>query len=192
MSLINESAAIADLPVAIIGAGPIGLAAASHLASRWEPFVVIEAGRGSATSVMAWGHVPLFTPWRYNVDPVAAALLEATGWEAPDPIAHPTGGELVERYLQPLALHPDIGLHVRYGQRVCAITRNTLGKLDEERDDHPFVIDTVDSRDKELTLRARAVIDASGSWITPNPLGANGRIAPGEVELVDIIFYGLP
>lgn len=192
MSLINESAAIADLPVAIIVAGPIGLAAAAHLASRREPFVVIEAGRGPATSVMAWGHIPLFTPWRYNVDPVAVALLEATGWEAPDPIAHPTGGELVERYLQPLALHPDIGPHVRYGRRVRAITRDTLGKLDEERDDHPFVIEAVDPSGHERSIRARAVIDASGSWNTPNPLGANGRIAPGEVELGERIFYGIP
>jgi cation diffusion facilitator CzcD-associated flavoprotein CzcO len=32
-------------PVAIIGAGPVGLAAAAHLASRNMPFIVFEAGR---------------------------------------------------------------------------------------------------------------------------------------------------
>lgn len=192
MSLITEGAAVADLPVAIIGAGPIGLAAAAHLATRREPFVVIEAGSGPATSIMAWGYVPLFTPWRYNVDPVAASVLTRTGWQAPDPIAYPTGGEFVERYLQPLAHHPDIGAHVRYGQRVRAITRDTLSKLDEERDDHPFVIDAVDQSGHEISIRARAVIDASGSWNTPNPLGANGRLAPGEAELSGHIHYGIP
>jgi len=184
--------AVADLPVAIIGAGPIGLAAAAHLASRREPFVLVEAGAGPATSVMAWGHVPLFTPWRYNVDPVAAALLEATGWTMPEADIYSTGGDLVERYLAPLAHHPEIGPHVRYGQRVRAITRDTLGKLDEDRDDHPFVVDAVDSTGRTITIRARAVIDASGSWNTPNSLGANGRIAPGEVELGKCIFYGIP
>lgn len=32
-----------QLPVAVIGAGPIGLAAAAHLAERNVPFIVVEA-----------------------------------------------------------------------------------------------------------------------------------------------------
>ena len=37
----------AALPVAVIGAGPVGMAAAAHLAGRGLDFVVIEAGETS-------------------------------------------------------------------------------------------------------------------------------------------------
>lgn len=183
---------VADLPVAIVGAGPIGLAAAAHCAERSEPFVVLEAGSGPATSMRAWSHVPLFTPWRYNVDPVAESMLTRRGWALPDPDGYPTGGELVERYLIPLARHPAIAPSIHYDLRVRAITREFIGKLDEDRDDHPFVLDAVDSTGRTMTIRARAVIDASGSWDSPNPLGANGRFAPGEIELGDCVAYGIP
>ena len=92
-----------ELPVAIIGAGPIGLAAAAHLLNRGETPIVFEAGSSVGAAVLQWGHVRLFSPWRYLIDREAATLLEADGWEAPDPEAYPTGRELVERYLTPLA-----------------------------------------------------------------------------------------
>jgi hypothetical protein len=41
-------------------------------------------------------------------------------------------------------------------------------------------------------LRAWAVIDASGTWGTPNPLGANGLPALGEAEAHAHIAYGMP
>jgi hypothetical protein len=39
---------------------------------------------------------------------------------------------------------------------------------------------------------ARAVIDASGTWTRPNPLGAGGLAAVGERALADRIAYGIP
>src|SRR5882757_6367184 len=96
------SAPTAGLPVAVIGAGPVGMAAATQLASRGLDFVVLEAGNDVAASVAQWAHVRLFSPWRFNTDPVARALLEATGWTAPDPEKLPTGGDLVTAYLAPL------------------------------------------------------------------------------------------
>ena len=39
---------------------------------------------------------------------------------------------------------------------------------------------------------ARAIIDASGTWTTPNPLGASGLPAAGEAEFADRIAYGIP
>ena len=91
------------LPIVIIGAGPVGLAAAAHVLSQGETPLVIEAGSSVGTSVRSWGHVRLFSPWRYLIDREAASLLETVGWNAPDPDAYPTGHELVEDYLLPLA-----------------------------------------------------------------------------------------
>ncbi len=85
------------LPVAVIGAGPVGLAAAAHLHERGIPFVVFEVGDDVATSIREWAHVQLFSPWSYNIDPAARRLLEANGWVAPDGDEHPTGGELIEQ-----------------------------------------------------------------------------------------------
>src|SRR5262245_26223662 len=73
------------LPVAVIGAGPVGLAAAAQLASRDMDFVVLEAGDSIAASIEDWAHVRLFSPWRFDTDPAACALLAQTGWIAPDP-----------------------------------------------------------------------------------------------------------
>ena len=72
------------LPVAVIGAGPIGLAAAAHLLARGETPIVFEAGSGVGAAIREWGHVRLFSPWRYLVDREATALLEQNGWVMPD------------------------------------------------------------------------------------------------------------
>ena len=102
-------------PVVVVGAGPVGMAAAAHLASRGLDFVVVEAGADVAAAIGDWAHVRLFSPWRYDTDPAARALLESTGWTAPDPDALPTGGELIAGYLAPLAAHPRLAPHVRFG-----------------------------------------------------------------------------
>jgi flavin-dependent dehydrogenase len=68
------------LPVVIIGAGPVGLAAAAHLLSRKVAPLVLEAGPAVAYNIRQWGHVGMFTPWRYCVDREAAKLLAAQGW----------------------------------------------------------------------------------------------------------------
>ncbi|EMR4172370.1 FAD-dependent oxidoreductase, partial [Pseudomonas aeruginosa] len=74
---------INDHPVAIIGAGPVGLSAAAHLLDRGIPFVVFEAGDQSGASLNQWGHVRMFSPWGYNIDKKAGELLAQSGWVAP-------------------------------------------------------------------------------------------------------------
>jgi thioredoxin reductase len=180
-------------PVAIIGGGPVGLAAAAHLAERGLPFLMLEAGPEAGHSVLSWGHVQLFSPWRYSLDKAALRLLELTGWQAPDPETYPTGRALVEQYLAPLAAHPAIAPHLRLGRRVVAITREGIDKLSNAgREAAPFLLHVERADGGEELIRAGAVIDASGTYGTPNPLGAGGLPAVGERAASAGIFYGIP
>lgn len=94
---------MASLPVAIVGAGPVGLAAAAQLVERGIRPVILERGESVGAALLEWGHVRVFSPWEYNVDAAARALLDRSGWKAPDWRRLPTGGEIVRDYLAPLA-----------------------------------------------------------------------------------------
>nr|WP_223297243.1 M28 family peptidase [Catenulispora acidiphila] len=182
----------AEPPVVVIGAGPVGLAAAAHLVERGIPFQILEAGDEVGAAVRSWGHVRLFSPWRYDIDAAARALLEPTGWTAPDPEDAPTGAELVERYLVPLAATAQIAPHLRFGHRVTAISRVGVDRMRTRgRERAPFLI-RVDIGGVTTDLQARAVIDASGTWSTPNVLGASGLPAYGEIEAAAFIDHALP
>ncbi|MET0521412.1 MAG: NAD(P)-binding domain-containing protein [Jiangellaceae bacterium] len=178
-----------QLPVAVIGAGPVGLAAAAHLAGRGIAFTVLEADDEPAAAVRQWGHVRLFSPWRYNIDAAAARLLTDAGWVRPDDDKLPTGAQLAADYLQPLADLPALKPHVRYGARVAAVTRLGLDRVRSTgREQTPYLIRLATGED----LLARAVIDASGTWGTPNVLGASGIPAHGETEAAAYVESALP
>jgi thioredoxin reductase len=178
--------------VAIIGAGPVGLAAAAHILERGLRPVVLEAGDSIAHSVRQWGHVQLFSPWEYNVDRAAARLLAATGWNSPEPDQYPTGAELVERYLEPLAAKTALADHIHTSSRVTDISRAGLDKLKTKgRASAPFEIRYQNGQGPKV-VKADAVIDASGTWRSPNPAGANGLPAIGERQAADRIAYGMP
>ncbi len=183
----------ASIAVAIIGAGPVGLAAAAELAARGIATRVYEAGPDIASNVRDWAHVRLFSPWRYDIADAASRLLASTGWTAPDADGLPTGHEFVDRYLRPQSETPVLRRAIETGVRVTAIARTGLDKtVSINRDKHPFVL-SIRSLDGSMRHDlARAVIDASGTWGTPNPLGANGLPAEGETELVQAISYGIP
>jgi hypothetical protein len=181
------------LPIAVIGAGPVGLAAAAHMAVRNLPFVVLEAGSRPGAAIAEWGHVTIFSPWRFNIDAAARALLEPTGWRIDDLDRDPTGRELVERYLAPLAAHPRIAPHLRFHSRVVGVTRQAMDRVPSNgREERPFEIAVINASGERQTLLARAVIDASGTWRSPNPAGASGLPAGGETEGAARIRYGIP
>ena len=181
------------LPVAIIGGGPVGLAAAAHLLERGERPILFEAGNTVGASVLNWGHTRMFSPWEFNVDEASLRLLEASGWTMPPAADLPTGAELVERYLRPLADLPAMRAVINTGARVAGVSRRQHDKVkDSGRDQAPFQLHIVTVDGAESLLEARAVIDASGSWHKLNPMGANGLPAIGEIALRQRIAYGLP
>ena len=183
----------AALPVAVIGAGPIGLAAAAHLIEKGEAPIVLESGAAVGASIREWGHVQLFSPWKYLVDPAARRLLEAVGWSMPDEEHLPTGAELVADFLEPLANHPALAPHIRFDSRVAAVSRRGYDKVKSVgRDSAPFELIVRHSNGRAERVLARAVIDASGTWYAANPMGAAGLVAEGEVEHADRIRYGIP
>jgi thioredoxin reductase len=178
--------------VAIIGAGPVGLAAAAHVLERGMRPIVLEAGENVGHSVRQWGHVQLFSPWEYNVDRAAARLLAATGWNSPEPDQYPTGAELVERYLEPLAAKTALAEHIRTSSRVTDISRAGFDKLKTKgREAAPFEIRYQNGQGPKV-VKADAVIDISGTWQSPNPAGANGLFAIGERQAAERIAYGMP
>ncbi len=181
------------MTVAVIGAGPVGLAAAAHLAERGLPFVVFEAGEGAAAAVRQWGHVTFFSPWRFNVDSAAERPLKQTGWAMPDPDRDPTGQQLIDDYLLPLANLPILAPHIRFGARVTAVTRQGMDRVPSKgREQRPFEISVTHSDGSVERVLASAVIDASGTWSAPNPAGANGIPALGERESASRICSGIP
>ncbi|WP_159992540.1 NAD(P)-binding domain-containing protein [Roseomonas sp. 18066] len=184
--------ALRSLPVAIIGGGPVGLAAAAHLLERGLEPVILEAGRSVGTAPLAWGHVPMFSPWRYNIDRAAQTLLERHGWTAPDADGFPTGRELAEDYLAPLAALPEIAGRLRLNMRVTGVARQRVSKVrDAGRGEQPFEV-RFQADGREGRLLARAVIVATGTWGNPSPAGASGLPAFGEREAADRIRHGMP
>jgi hypothetical protein len=165
---------------------------AAHVLERGIRPVVLERGDGPAAHVRSWGHVRLFSPWRYCIDEAARRLLESTDWRAPDPDEHPTGHALVSDYLAPLAGVPAMREAVRYGASVSSVSRHGLDRMSSRgREQAPYRVVVQTAGGVEVLL-TRAVIDASGTFASPNPLGADGVAVVGEREAAEHIEYGIP
>lgn len=181
-----------EWPVLIIGAGPVGLAAAVHLKARGLEPLLLEAGSSVGHAVRQWSHVRMFSPWRFNTDPLAAQWLAAVGWTAPAPESFPTGAELARDYLDPLAALPALAPHIVLEARVVAVSRRGRNRMQSaERARAPFVV-RYRHQGQEHEVLARAVIDASGTLATPSPAGGSGLPALGEIALGERVRYGLP
>ena len=182
-----------ELPIAIIGAGPIGLAAAAHLIGRGLPVRIFEAGAHAGENIHNWGHVRLFSIWDQCIDEASASLLAKTGWKRPDGNSLPTGKDLVDRYIAPLAATSDIARVLQTHARVTRISRAGMDRMSNKgRSEQPFVLRVEDGGGKAEQISARAVIDASGTWQHQNPAGPGGWSAPGEEKYSAQIAYGIP
>lgn len=181
------------LPVAVIGAGPVGLAAAAHLLERGLEPLILEAGASAGAAIEQWRHIRLFSPWRFNLDAAAVRLLEASGWESPRPTALPYGGDLVDGYLAPLAALPGIASRLKTGARVTAVTRLGMDKTHtRNRDTTPFIVRVEHDGGVTVDYQVASVIDASGTWSTRNPLGTSGLSGIGEEAVASRISSPLP
>ncbi|MFH8485116.1 NAD(P)-binding domain-containing protein [Streptomyces longisporoflavus] len=182
---------IQQLPVIIIGAGPTGLAAAAHLVERGIEPLVLEAGDRAGAAVREWSHVRLFSTWGEVVDPAAEKLLAPTGWVKPNGDTYPSGGDWATKYLQPLA--DVLGDRVRLGATVTGVSRQGRDRVvDADREQQPFTVHIQSADGSEQRLIARAVIDASGTWSTPSPIGGDGLPALGERTANARMSYRVP
>jgi cation diffusion facilitator CzcD-associated flavoprotein CzcO len=178
--------------IAILGAGPIGLEAALAAHEHGCEFTVYEAGQEPGANVRDWGHVRLFTPWDMNVSGRMRRALP----EAPAGDALPSGIELAERLIDPLAALPALAPRIRVGARVDAVAREGLLKHEEiasaERGGRRFRLLVSDADGGESVEHADAVIDCTGTYGNPNSLGDGGIPAPGERAFGDRIERRLP
>lgn len=182
-----------ELPIAIIGAGPVGLAAAAHLIQYKQKVIVLEAGTEVGANILTWKHIRLFSQWKYNIDKAASSLLEKYKWEKPNLEEIPTGKELVENYLIPLSKIPEIQEVIALNTKVISIARKNIDKMKTaHRENVPFVIYTEHEGSTIQAIEARAVIDATGTWGNPNPANSSGVWLESEKNLKKNIFYGLP
>jgi len=178
MPTMRSADRMTGLPVAIIGAGPVGLAAAAQLLERGVEVVVFEQGESAGAAVRQWGHTLLFSEWEYLVDPASLRLLEKGGWTMPS--GTPNGHALVELYLEPLAAA--LGDRVHYGTRVSVITRQGMDRTRSTgRAETPFLL-----RSNGVDVLARAVIDASGTY------GSANGLVPGVDDLPSEVVHALP
>lgn len=165
--------------VAVIGGGPMGIAAAIGAADRGHEVVLLERGDIGA-SLRTWGSTRFFSPLHMNVSP---RMREVLGEDMPDADALLTGAEYVDRVLVPLTMRPPLLGRVQTGRRVVAVGRRGLTRGDYAghplRAERPFRIVC----DDDETIEADVVLDASGGLTLPRALGAGGIPAPGEARL---------
>lgn len=181
-----------NLPVAVIGGGAVGMAAAAHLIKRGLPFILFEAGSSIGANILDWSHVKVFSPWRYNIDKAAEELLLQVGWVSPEKDSIHTGKEFVDSYLTPLQNHPAVNPFVHLRSKVTSVGRKNMDKMKTKgRSEQPFILQ-VEQQGETRYFEASAIIDASGTWHNGNPIGAGGLFAANEAKHQDRMYYGIP
>ena len=182
--------------LAVLGAGPVGLETALAAAEHGLDFTIYDAEPTVAGHVRDWGHLRLFTPWDMNVSPRMRRALEGEGAEVPAGAGIPTGHELADRLLEPVAGGRNVAPRLRLGTRVKAVARDGLLKHEEiatdRRGAHPFRLLVQDADGREGVERADLVFDCTGIYGNPNSLGDGGIPAPGEAALDERIDRRLP
>ena len=176
--------------IAVLGAGPTGLEAALAAYQRGWDVTVYEAAPHVAGHVRSWGHVRLFTPWSMDVSPRVAVAL---GLQALPADVSPTGHDLADHLERVAAL---LGDRVRTSTRVEAVAREGVLKSEEigteRRAGLPFRLLVTGPDGDERFETADVVLDCTGTYGNPSPIGAGGISARGERGLADRIVREIP
>jgi hypothetical protein len=173
--------------IAIIGAGPIGIEAAVYARALGHDVAVYERG-DVAGNVAAWGFVGLFSPWAMDATPLGWQVLSESGHvDRPHPQVCPTGAELRDRYLLPLARSPLLHGVIHPHTAVVAVGREDMHKADAigqpDRARSPFRLLVRDGAGRERIEAADVVLDCSGTYGNHRWAGRGGIPAPGERAL---------
>jgi thioredoxin reductase (NADPH) len=139
--------------IAIVGAGPAGLAAAIAASRRGLSYVVLEKG----ALVNSLLHYP--TDMVFFTTP---ELLEIGGFPFVSPYEKPTRQEALRYYRR---VTDTARIDVRFGEPVTAIARRADG----------FAVTSQATHGAPVTLAARAVVIATGAYDLPNRLGVPGE-----------------
>lgn len=188
------AAAIRPLRIAVVGSGPVGLEAALYGRCLGHDVRLFERGE-VAHGVLSWRHVRMLSPWAMNRTPLGTRRIAEAGYRVPADSVCPTGAELAEQYLLPLARDPLLAGHIRVHSRVVQIGRDGLLKGDlvgrAGRARHAFRL-LVEDRGGEHIEHADVVLDCSGTYGYPNALGDGGIPAPGERWLSSRLWRHIP
>jgi thioredoxin reductase len=183
--------------LAVLGSGPIGLEAALYARFLGYDVELLESG-DVAESVRRWGHVRMFSRFGLNRSPLALAALEAQAdVNIPGDDELLTGHEYRERFLLPLSESDLLSPVLKTHHRVEAIGRPGLLKGDspghEDRGDDEFrlLVRNLKTNEQSVVV-VDAVLDATGTYQTPNWVGLGGMPALGESALADRVTYHNP
>nr|WP_245772939.1 hypothetical protein [Paenibacillus catalpae] len=147
------------------------------------PFILFEKGAQIASSVLSWKHVRMFSPWEFNMDSAAKELLMESGWHAPAKDHMPTGLELVNEYLLPLSQLKQLQSFIHLQSSVKAIYRKGFDKMKTAGRDLAVFIIEYEQHGNLLRIEASSVIDATGTWLTPNPMSFFSNVCETSVEV---------
>jgi diadenosine tetraphosphatase ApaH/serine/threonine PP2A family protein phosphatase len=175
----GRAQAVSARRLVVLGAGPMGLAAALGGVRRGFDVTVLERDR-VGSSPRAWGSTRFFSPLAMNLPPGCRELL---GERLPPLDALLTGQEFADLVLAPLAASPPLAGRIREHTRARAVGRAGMLRRDYAghplRAERPFRL-LIDTPEGERHLAADAVIDATGTFGQPNAAGAGGVPALGE------------
>jgi len=122
--------------------------------------------------------------------------LEAAGVPVPEGEGCPTGDELCDELLDPLAALTEIAGSIRFGARVTSVGRRGLLKHEEigtaSRGAQPFRLLVTHADGSEAVYEADVVLDCTGTYGQPNSTGDGGIPAAGERALGERICRTVP
>ncbi|BCE13132.1 hypothetical protein RSC3_00488 [Bacillus paralicheniformis] len=151
------------LPVAIIGGGPVGIAAAAHLVKRNEAFILFESGKEIGTNFLDYGHVRLFSPWEYNIDEAAKELLLKHHISLPPKDELPLGEEIVFKYLKPLSQLPEMKPYIHMNSRVLHVGKKGFDKVKTKgRDQAPLSFELKLTTKKRKYMKQKQLLMLQG------------------------------